>query len=422
MVCEASSFQLEDTLRFAPDAGVLLNLAEDHLDRHGTFDAYQAAKLEVFARQPAGHRRGRQRAAGGGRRRRGRAGAVRPRRGRPAARRATGALWWDGEPLIAPRRDPPARRPQPRERDGRRRGRRSPAGCRSTRSARASRRSAASRTGSRRSPPHDGVLYVNDSKATNVASAIAGIEAFEGGVHVILGGSGKGADYAPLAAPLAAARARRLPDRRDRGRARRGAGRRPACRCTRCGDLERAVAAARRGGAARRRRPALTRLRVLRPVPPTTRSAATHFRARQPARIDRQERPGGVEASSDGRRRQAAAAPGAPAAATATLCLLAGGAVMVYSASSARDAAAGPGRRHRLPRQVRHLRRRSGWSRCTCSRATGSSSVRALHAAAAARLASCCCVLVHAPRLRREGQRRPPLARRRPAAVPARPS
>ena len=83
VVLEASSFQLEDTLRLAPDAGVLLNLAEDHLDRHGTFDAYKAAKLEVFARQPAGHRRGRAtscwRADVGGR---GRAGAVRPRRGR----------------------------------------------------------------------------------------------------------------------------------------------------------------------------------------------------------------------------------------------------------------------------------------------------------------------------------------------------
>ena len=87
VVLEASSFQLEDTLRLAPDAGVLLNLAEDHLDRHGTFDAYKAAKLEVFARQPVGHRRGRQRAAGGGRRRGGGAGAVRPRRGRPPAGR-----------------------------------------------------------------------------------------------------------------------------------------------------------------------------------------------------------------------------------------------------------------------------------------------------------------------------------------------
>ena len=34
VVCEASSFQLEDTEAFAPDAAVLLNLAEDHLDRY----------------------------------------------------------------------------------------------------------------------------------------------------------------------------------------------------------------------------------------------------------------------------------------------------------------------------------------------------------------------------------------------------
>src|SRR3954470_10325824 len=45
VVCEASSFQLEDTEAFAPEAAVLLNLAEDHLDRHGTFANYRAAKL-----------------------------------------------------------------------------------------------------------------------------------------------------------------------------------------------------------------------------------------------------------------------------------------------------------------------------------------------------------------------------------------
>ena len=54
VVCEASSFQLEDTEAFAPEAAVLLNLAEDHLDRHGTFEAYRAAKLEIFAHQPPG--------------------------------------------------------------------------------------------------------------------------------------------------------------------------------------------------------------------------------------------------------------------------------------------------------------------------------------------------------------------------------
>ena len=53
VVCEASSFQLEDTEHFAPDAAVLLNLAEDHLDRHGTFEAYRDAKLQAFARQDA---------------------------------------------------------------------------------------------------------------------------------------------------------------------------------------------------------------------------------------------------------------------------------------------------------------------------------------------------------------------------------
>src|ERR1700760_3239936 len=51
VVCEASSFQLEDTLEFAPEAAVLLNITPDHLDRHGTLAAYAAAKLEAFARQ-----------------------------------------------------------------------------------------------------------------------------------------------------------------------------------------------------------------------------------------------------------------------------------------------------------------------------------------------------------------------------------
>ena len=45
-------FQLEDTVDVrARGARVLLNLAPDHLDRHGTFEAYRAAKLRVFAHQ-----------------------------------------------------------------------------------------------------------------------------------------------------------------------------------------------------------------------------------------------------------------------------------------------------------------------------------------------------------------------------------
>ena len=47
-----------------------------------------------------------------------------------------------------------------------------------------------------------GVRFVNDSKATNVASATVGLRAFEGGVHAILGGSEKGEPFAPLLDPI----------------------------------------------------------------------------------------------------------------------------------------------------------------------------------------------------------------------------
>ena len=50
-----------------------------------------------------------------------------------------------------------------------------------------------------------GVRFVNDSKATNVASATVGLRAFEGGVHAILGGSEKGEPFAPLLEPVARA-------------------------------------------------------------------------------------------------------------------------------------------------------------------------------------------------------------------------
>ena len=45
----------------------------------------------------------------------------------------------------------------------------------------------------------NGVKFYNDSKATNVDAAIKSLEAFPGGVIVILGGKDKGSDYAPLA-------------------------------------------------------------------------------------------------------------------------------------------------------------------------------------------------------------------------------
>jgi UDP-N-acetylmuramoylalanine--D-glutamate ligase len=244
VICEASSFQLEDTEAFAPDAAVLLNLAEDHLDRHGTFAAYRAAKLEAFARQPAG------------------ALAVLPAAMAAeadvggAAERVTfgpggdldlssdGVLRWRGEPLM-PASELRLRGAHNVE------NAMAAAAISLARGLRPSavREAIATFTGVAHRLEEigtvDGVLYVNDSKATNVASAVFGIDSFPGGVHVILGGRGKGSDYGPLAAPLAsrAAAAYLIGET--------AAALHEALAATGvplhdCGDLEHAVAAARR--------------------------------------------------------------------------------------------------------------------------------------------------------------------------------
>ena len=49
MVMEVSSFQLESAGTFRPDIGLLLNLSPDHLDRHGSMEAYAEAKRMLFA-------------------------------------------------------------------------------------------------------------------------------------------------------------------------------------------------------------------------------------------------------------------------------------------------------------------------------------------------------------------------------------
>jgi UDP-N-acetylmuramoylalanine--D-glutamate ligase len=48
-VFELSSFQIDLTPKLQPDAACLLNITSDHLDRHGTLDAYAAIKARVFA-------------------------------------------------------------------------------------------------------------------------------------------------------------------------------------------------------------------------------------------------------------------------------------------------------------------------------------------------------------------------------------
>src|SRR5207248_7342835 len=49
----------------------------------------------------------------------------------------------------------------------------------------------------------DGVQFVNDSKATNVASTLVALRSFPGGIHLIAGGRGKQQDFSPLVALVA---------------------------------------------------------------------------------------------------------------------------------------------------------------------------------------------------------------------------
>jgi UDP-N-acetylmuramoylalanine--D-glutamate ligase len=206
VVCEVSSFQLEDTLAFAPEAAVLLNLTPDHLDRHGTFEAYRDAKLEVFARQGnddiavaplgLGSEIGIPPIPGCARR-------VCFGEGAGAALSlSAGELWWEERALLAvdELRLPGRHNVQNAmaaaavclargiEEDAVRAGLRSFSGVAHRLEEVASR---------------DGVRWVNDSKATNVASTVVALESFGAGtVHLILGGQGKGQDFAALRDPV----------------------------------------------------------------------------------------------------------------------------------------------------------------------------------------------------------------------------
>jgi UDP-N-acetylmuramoylalanine--D-glutamate ligase len=221
IVCEASSFQLEDTSEFAPDAAVLLNLSPDHLDRHGSFDAYRAAKLNVFARQRDGDlaviaagvevdlaRLG--------------SGALEVRFGSDSSAQLQlreGRIWWEGniagaaapgQPLVAVTElslrgshnvcNAMAAAAVCLARgvdiDAVRAGLRDFAGV-------PHRLETVSRRG--------GVLYVNDSKATNVSSTLVALDALCAAgagvrapcIHLILGGQGKRQDFSPLREPVA---------------------------------------------------------------------------------------------------------------------------------------------------------------------------------------------------------------------------
>lgn len=206
VICECSSFQLEDTSHFAPECAVFLNLAPDHLDRHGDLAAYGAAKLRIFANQGdddlAIYNADEPELDGvdlGGCARRVAFGHDSgPDRELTVSE---GTIFHDGEPLLAVEElgllgehnvanamaAAAAALSMGIDRDAVREGLRSFGGV-------AHRLEEVAEIG--------GVRFVNDSKATNVASAVVGLRSFAGGVHAILGGSDKGEPFAPLLDPI----------------------------------------------------------------------------------------------------------------------------------------------------------------------------------------------------------------------------
>ena len=207
VICEASSFQLEDTDYFSPECAVFINLAPDHLDRHGTLEAYLDAKLRVFANQ------GNDDAAvynGQTTELRGRdlGGCARRIRFCPAESSSAdpdcelsmrdGVIFAADEPLL---------RADELQLLGAHNVENAMAAAAAALVSGLPRDVVAEGLRSFGGVAHrlervrelDGVLYVNDSKATNVASAVAGIRAFDGGVRLIAGGRPKQESFVPLA-------------------------------------------------------------------------------------------------------------------------------------------------------------------------------------------------------------------------------
>jgi len=173
IVCELSSFQLEDVHTLACDVAVLLNIEPDHLDRHGTFEAYRDAKLRIFERARA---------------------KVVPRGFGIDGIEFSADDLLPAEPLIP----------------GRHNRENAAAATAAARAAGVPDDAIAEALRTFPGVPHRlelvrelrGVRWVNDSKATNTAAARRGVAAYDAPLRLILGGSLKGEDFAPFARDL----------------------------------------------------------------------------------------------------------------------------------------------------------------------------------------------------------------------------
>jgi UDP-N-acetylmuramoylalanine--D-glutamate ligase len=178
VVCELSSFQLEDIEAFRPRIAVLLNLTPDHLDRHGSVEAYRAAKLRIFENQEAEDV------------------AVVPRGFGPVPGEGRRIEFAADDELPAEPRIP-----------GEHNRENAAAAVAAARAVGIEDEAIGEALRAFPGVPHrlelvrevGGVRFVNDSKATNPEAAERALAAYPPGLRVILGGSLKGTSFLPLA-------------------------------------------------------------------------------------------------------------------------------------------------------------------------------------------------------------------------------
>jgi UDP-N-acetylmuramoylalanine--D-glutamate ligase len=208
-VLEVSSFQLETVEQFRPHIAVVLNITQDHLDRHGSFENYAAMKARITSQQTADDF------------------FVLNAEDKPtqmlAARTKAQVFWFSGRRAIKqgafvhgesvvflPREGAKPEPVMPLAEiplKGAHNVENVLAAVCAARLGGVSAESIRASVASFKAVEHRlefvatvrGVQYFNDSKATNVDATKKALEAFPGGVHLILGGKDKNSDYTELA-------------------------------------------------------------------------------------------------------------------------------------------------------------------------------------------------------------------------------
>ena len=204
-VLELSSFQLETIERFRADIGVCVNVTPDHLDRHHTFENYANAKARLFETQYPGDfavlNADDATTASYARRTRAEVILFSFRKGCGPIFADDQAIHYAGKPFLNVR-DIPLR--------GRHNVENTMAAAGAAHMAGVPLEAIAAAVRTFPGVEHriefvrklGGIDFYNDSKATNVDATMKAIDAFPGGLWIILGGKDKGSDYTVLREPL----------------------------------------------------------------------------------------------------------------------------------------------------------------------------------------------------------------------------